>query len=314
MSCVAVLGLGSWGEALAVTLARKGHKVVGWARRAEKVEAVRHDPLWSSLPHLRATRELDVALKDAAWGVFALPAQVFRPFLREHGLAVPLLVACKGIETHTGLLLSEVAQEEKVRSPLGFLGGPHLAAEVRQGLPTAGTVASATLEWAQHVSALMDGPSFRVTPSLDDVGVQLMGALKNVLAVLSGLCLGAGWGQNARGALITVGLREVQTLVTALGGSPDTLVTQAGLGDLFVTCSSEDSRNTRFGVAWAQGKKPSPQAPLAEGFFTLQGVHERASALGLRLPLLGALAHLLHNPSEKLSDPQRLPHLLEHLS
>ena len=317
---IAVLGLGQWGEALALTLARRGHTVLGWTRDRDKAQAFQTIPHWAPWPNLKATCVLEEALTSASWAVIALPAQRLRAFVALHAASLqslPLLLTCKGIEEESGLFPSEILRHENITSPLGFLAGPHLASEVAQGLPTAGTVAGTCPRWATTIAQSLDQPCFRVRTTPDLVGLELMGALKNVLAIVSGLAMGARWGQNARAGLLTVGLEEVRALCKALGGEADTFLTQGGIGDFLVSCMTQEARNSRFGMAWAQGQMPSPHHPLAEGFFTLQGVLKRAHTLTLKLPLLETLGRLLATP---LLTPtpsfqrESLSQLLEHLT
>ena len=306
-----IIGAGAWGEALGLTLARAGHNVTLWGRNSAKITALQTSPLWHTCPTLQGTCSLEAALDSAHTLVFALPAQTFRAFFSAHPPLVPVVVASKGIELSTGALLSEVARDMGLAVPLGFLGGPHLAGEVRQGLPTAGTLASVHKDFGEKTAATFQHPGFKLTFCADAVGVQVVGALKNVLAIAGGLVMGASGGENARAALLTQGLQEMGLFAQALGAFKETLWTQAGIGDVMLSCLSPHARNARFGLAWGRGETPDPLNPLAEGFFTVQAVHKRAQSLGLTLPLLTTLKDLLHEKATPLSPSSLLTLLME---
>lgn len=309
MARVTVIGAGAWGVALALTAARAGQTVTLWGRQPKKLALLSDLPWWS--PALERTSHLEKALGEAENLIFALPAQTFRAFFEHTPPHVPLIIACKGIETESGLLLSEIVQSWRWKIPFGFLGGPHLASEVSQGLPTAGTLGISHFSHDEAWMYLLQHANFKLTLSSDLIGVQVAGALKNVFAIVAGLAMGAGWGENACAALLTQGLQEMHQLGEALGADKATFWTQAGIGDFMLTCLSPRSRNTRFGIRLAGGENPDPQAPLAEGFFTVRAVVKRAQKRGLSLPMIETLHSLLETP-ESIS--KLLPQLLEILT
>ncbi len=309
MSRVAILGAGAWGRALAATAVRAHHQVSVWARNLEK-----WTPLKGNEGPLEVTLYSDLGdvLAAADGIIFALPAQTVRSFLTQNPLPVrPLLFGCKGIEGQTGFFLSEVLEDLGLPHPVGFLGGPHLATEVVQGLPTAGTIGAFSLELAQFMSSLLHHSGFHITACEDPLGVQVVGALKNVFAVLGGLILGAGLGENARSALLTEGFGEINRLGQWVGASEKTLWSQAGLGDFMLTCLSLHSRNTQFGLRLARGENPSPHDPLAEGFFTTHALQKRAHENHLSLPLVARLSDILNSPEQAST---LIPSLMECLS
>ena len=281
---VAVLGAGSWGTALAVLLAGNGQPTRLWARDPAQVELMvrsRRNPRYLSdipLPEeLRPTADLEAAVADAAVVLVVVPASGFRAVLAELGPHLRpearLAWASKGLETGSGRLLHEVALE--VLGParaLAAVSGPTFAREVALGLPTAITVASADAGFAADLAARLHNPRFRAYTSDDLIGVELGGAVKNVLAIAAGIADGLGFGANTRAALVTRGLAELMRLGVALGGQRDTFMGLVGLGDLVLTCTDDQSRNRRIGLALARGQS------LAEACATVQQVAEGVNA------------------------------------
>jgi len=304
-----ILGAGAWGSALALTATRSQEasrqQVQVWGRRPPYIEEAAASSSLSVFTDLSALAD---ALKAASLGVVAVPTQELRSFLTDVLLPphLPLLLTSKGLELQTGLLVSEMVASLGLPNPIGFLAGPHLASEVRKGQPTRGTCAAQTLEWAQTMASAFHGPMFQLTPWADLIGVQVAGALKNIFAVASGLLVGAGVGDNGRAAFLTLGFGEMQIFGQALGAQPETFMTQAGLGDFMLTCYSPLSRNFQFGFKLARGEHPDPRAPLAEGFFTAQAIQKRAVSLGLKMPALDKLVHVLAKPAPPLSEIETL--------
>ncbi|EHQ88199.1 NAD(P)H-dependent glycerol-3-phosphate dehydrogenase [Desulfosporosinus youngiae] len=262
MSKVAVYGAGSWGSALAVLLAKAGHQVALIGRHEAEMEQMKkHRENAHYLPGVVLPPGLlpttDLNLLNTELVVFCVPshsvreaARLVRPYLREGCIVVN---TAKGMEEGTYLRLSEVLTEELPQNPVAVLSGPSHAEEVGRDMPTTVVVAS-EVGTAQTVQDMMMTPKFRVYTNPDVIGVELGGALKNVIALCTGIAEGLGFGDNTKAALMTRGLAEIARLGVALGGNPLTFAGLSGVGDLIVTCTSLHSRNRRAGVALGQGK------------------------------------------------------------
>jgi glycerol-3-phosphate dehydrogenase (NAD(P)+) len=286
----AVLGGGSWGTALAAHLARAGHDVSLWLRDAAVAEAIagRHEnprylPGRPLPPALAATTDLQRAASGAEMVVVVLPSSACREGYRALAAVVApgatLVSATKGLETRTLLRMSAVAAEELPGRPLAVLSGPSFAAEVLDGQPTAVVVAADRLDVAERVQHALSTRSFRVYSSDDVVGVEMAGALKNVIAIAAGIIDGLGLGHNTLAALITRGLAEIARLSVACGARADTLAGLAGLGDLVLTCTGALSRNRHVGQALGRGA--TLDEALAETAMVAEGVRTTPAACGL---------------------------------
>jgi glycerol-3-phosphate dehydrogenase (NAD(P)+) len=307
---IAVLGAGSWGTALAIQLSRTGHPTRLWGRNTLHLAEIQQARLNrrylpdAALPaNLAICTELAGALKEVREVLIAVPSHAFRGVLEqlqprlEAGMRVAW--ATKGFEVGTGKLPHQVAREVLGTSwPTAVLSGPTFAKEVGAGLPTAMTVASADEHFATSLAQSLSGGTFRAYTSSDIVGVEVGGAVKNVLAIGAGIADGLGYGANTRIALITRGLAEMTRLGEALGAQRETFMGLAGLGDLVLTCTDNQSRNRRFGIALAQGK--SPQQALAEthqvieGYQAARAVHEVSTRLKIDMPICLAIYRILY--------------------
>jgi glycerol-3-phosphate dehydrogenase (NAD(P)+) len=307
---VAVLGAGSWGTALAIQFARAGHPTRLWTRSAADAAAMRSGRTNQRyLPDARFPdaieihQDLAAAVRGAVAIIIAVPSHALR------GLLValkPLLArdarlawATKGIELDTGKLPHQVAYEVLGdRYPVAVLSGPTFAREVGMGLPTAMTIASPDADFAGQLAKSLHASNFRAYTSTDIVGVEVGGAVKNVLAVGAGLCDGLGFGANTRIALITRGLSEIMRLGIALGAQAETFMGLAGLGDLVLTSTDNQSRNRRFGLALAAGK--TVQQALAEigqvveGYSAARAVHAVALREHVDMPLTTGIYSILY--------------------
>ena len=296
---IGVVGAGAWGTALAVVGARAGHSVTLWGRDPGAVERMARERMNAAyLPGiaLPATIRLTTAIDevaDAGMVLLAVPAQQLRPVVRLlPGHAALLVITAKGLERATGLRLSEVVRAERPDAVIAALSGPSFALEVARGLPTAVTIASDDLAVARSVADGIAGQAFRPYPSDDLLGVELAGALKNVVAIAAGVTMGKGLGENARAALITRGLAELTRLALALGARRETLMGLAGLGDLLLTATSLTSRNTSFGYALAKGRRPDELmggGKLSEGAFTAEAACRLGDRVGVELPIAEAV-------------------------
>jgi len=307
---IAVLGAGSWGTALAALIARHGHPTVLWGRDADGIAAIaeRHEnPRYLpgiALPDsLRATTDMASALHGAGLVLVAVPSHAFAETL--HALAphrpagVGVAWATKGFEPGSGRFLHEVAAERLGDGvPLAVVTGPSFAKEVAAGLPTALTVHSDDAAFAQAVADVLHGPAFRAYTGDDMLGAELGGAMKNVLAVATGVADGMQLGLNARAGLITRGLNEMLRLNRAIGGQPETLMGLAGLGDLVLTCTGDLSRNRRLGLALGRGQSIDDAVreigQVVESMQTADEVMRQADKHGVELPISRAVQAVLH--------------------
>lgn len=263
----AVLGAGAWGTALAIHLARGGHRVVLWGHRPEHVarlartrENARYLPGVMFPPALSLETDLAVAAADAAYLLIAVPSEVFAGTVAAVAplSGAPVFWATKGLDPDTGRPLHERAGALLgAGRGIGVLSGPSFAREVARGLPTAVAVAASNRGLARRFATLVHGPTFRAYVSTDLAGVELGGAAKNVIAIAAGISDGLGLGANARAGLITRGLAELRRLGRELGARPATLMGLAGLGDLVLTATDDQSRNRRFGLALGRGSTVS---------------------------------------------------------
>ena len=306
---IAVLGAGAWGTALAAAAAAAGHDTRLWARDAAQAAAIRaahantrYLPEVALPPALEATADLPVALAHGAGAdgllVIATPMAGLRGLLQLLPDGVPALWLCKGFEAGTGLLGHEIARALRPGLPCGVLSGPSFALEVARGLPTALVAASGDAELAARAVQAFHGGALRIYTSTDVVGVEVGGALKNVLAIATGIVDGLpGAGLNARAALITRGLAEMTRLGVALGARADTFMGLSGLGDLVLTATGSLSRNRAVGLALAAGRSlPEALAELghvAEGVPTAAVALARAQALGVEMPITAAVVAVL---------------------
>ena len=309
MRRIAVIGGGAWGTALALVAARAGANVALWARDPAIVEAInrRHEnpvylPGITLDPAIAATTEPQVALDQAEAALLIVPAQFMggvlsrlKPLLPP---GMPLLLCAKGIETETLRTMSELACELAPDCPIAVLSGPSFAAEVARDLPAAVTIASRDAGLAERFTATLGTARFRPYRSQDPVGVEIGGAVKNVLAIACGIVEGRGLGDNARAALVTRGLSEMIRLGLAKGAQAETFRGLSGLGDLVLTCTAGQSRNYTLGVALGRGM--SLEAALAgrrsvvEGVATAAAVARLAARLQVEMPITAAVDGVLH--------------------
>lgn len=307
---VAVLGAGSWGTALAALIARGGHATTLWGRDPVVAEAIstRHEnPAYLpglALPAtLAATTDLAAALRGADLVLVVVPSHAFAETLRALAPLRPpeagVAWATKGFEPGSGRFLHEVAGELLGPDvPLAVVTGPSFAKEVTQGLPTALTVHGNDGGFVRDVASVLHGPAFRAYTGDDMVGAELGGAMKNVLAVATGVADGMQLGLNARAGLITRGLNEMLRLNHAIGGRAETLMGLAGLGDLVLTCTGDLSRNRRLGLALGRGQSIADAVreigQVVESVQTADEVMRQAERAGVELPISSAVQAVLH--------------------
>jgi glycerol-3-phosphate dehydrogenase (NAD(P)+) len=302
---IAILGAGAWGTALAIHFAPR-HRVKLWSRNPEQIGSMSRDRQNArylsghAFPSaLQLESDLDAACHNAELLIISVPTSAFRPMLQAIAdQSRPLIWVCKGLEPGTGKRLSQVAEEVLPPSmQRGVLSGPSFAQEVANDLPTALTLASSDAEFARRVAGELHGGSLRIYTSDDVTGVEIGGALKNVMAIAAGISDGLGFGHNARAALITRAAAEMARLGVALGGHTETFMGLTGMGDLILTCTGELSRNRQVGLKLAEGKSlPEILEELghvAEGVNTAREAIKLADQLGVDMPITGAVKRIL---------------------
>lgn len=312
---LAVVGGGSWGTALAVHLGRAGHAVALWLRDADVAEAIlRRRENDAYLPGVAVpagvvpTLDLAESCQGVEVAFVVIPSQFCRPIYRGLRDVLPpgagIVSATKGLELHTWRRMTEVAGEEAPGRTCAVLSGPSFALEVGLGQPTAVVLASRDRAYAEALQRAVSTPSFRAYTSDDVVGVELAGALKNVIAIAAGIVDGLGLGHNTVAALVTRGLAEIARLGVASGGRADTFAGLAALGDLVLTCTGRLSRNRRLGQALGRGQTvveatasladSRGHTMVAEGVLTTLAACALAAAAGVEMPIASAMRDVLH--------------------
>ena len=309
MKRLAIIGGGAWGTALALAARRAGTDITIWARDPAIAAAIneRHEnPVY--LPgialdlNIAATTGLGQAIAGAEAALLAVPAQFLRDVLAalapHLSTSLPLLLCAKGIEIVTLMTMSELTAELSPQSPVAVLSGPSFAAEVARDLPTAVVIASRDRALAERFTAALGSARFRPYLSEDPIGVELGGAIKNVLAIACGIVDGRRLGDNARAALITRGLAEMTRLGVAKGARAETFAGLSGLGDLVLTCGGAQSRNHALGFALGQGLTLEAalggRRSVVEGIATAASVTALAARLGVEMPIANAVEAVLH--------------------
>jgi len=324
MATLAIVGAGAWGTALACHAARLDHTVTMWALEPEVAEEI--DTRHTNSPYLpdislpagiRASSVAAEAVSGAEVVILVPPSKHLRSVSRLLADAVSpeavVIVASKGIEEESLKLMSEVLAEtmpDVGEQRLAFLSGPSFAREVAQGLPTDVVLASREMRAARVVQPMLHSPMFRVYSSPDPVGVQVGGAVKNVVAIAAGACDGLNFGTNARAALITRSLAEIARLGVSLGAEPLTFLGLAGVGDLVLTCTGDLSRNRTLGRQIADGVDPkeylASRRSIAEGFFTSAAAYHLSRKLDVDMPITDHVFHVLHRGRPLLEAVQLL--------
>ena len=301
-----MLGAGAWGTALAIAF-HPSHSVRLWSRAGASREALRRERASPYLPgvvlpgSVAIEEDLRAAIGEADLVIAATPTAGLRETLSAVASLradAPVLFACKGFETATGLLPHQVTAQALPAARLtGALSGPSFALEVAQGLPAALTVASTDAAFASQMATALNGPRLRLYSSTDLIGVELGGALKNVIAVAAGIADGLSLGRNARAALITRGLAEIARLGQALGGRPETFMGLTGLGDLVLTCTGDLSRNRTVGLRLAKGETLAAilasLGHVSEGVASARAAAQLAAAHGIEMPITAAVCRVL---------------------
>lgn len=322
---IAVLGAGSWGTALAIQLARNGLQVRLWGhdpahlrRLAELRENTEYLPGFELAANISPEESLPAAIAGCKYLLVAIPSKGFRSLLQDLEPLldndVALFWASKGFEIDSGLLLHEVIQQVLPEHRYGVISGPTFASEVARGLPAAIACAGNDEATTAAFAERLRGHHFRAYTTTDMIGVELGGALKNVLAIAVGVADGLGFGANTRAALMTRGLSEIMRLSTSMGAQQETMMGLAGLGDIILTCTDNQSRNRRFGLAIGQGKTVA-QAEIeveqtVEGLPAAKAIYNKARQLQLDLPIINEVYRLLYedkNPQDAVRDLEKRP-------
>ena len=305
---IAVIGAGSWGTAIAILLSSKGYNVRLWdvnPKRAENLIADRENKQY--LPNIKFPNtlhpiiEIEEVLAGAELAIFAAPAQQFRvaldnalPYIEKDTKIVNL---AKGIEQHTLLRMSEIAYQKVPRENYAVLSGPSHAEEVGLQKPTTVVVASTSKETAEYVQDVFFAENFRVYTSQDVIGVELGGALKNIIALGAGISDGMEFGDNAKAALMTRGIAEISRLGVAMGADIHTFSGLSGVGDLIVTCTSMHSRNRRCGLAIGEGKGVKEAVDsvgmVVEGMYTAEAAYELAKKYDVEMPIVEGIYEII---------------------
>ncbi len=306
---IAVLGAGAWGSALAINLSTR-HQIHLWTKdpdHAIEMDRQRKNqaflPGYSLPESLKITSVLEEALEAANLALIVVPVAGLRDTLRAIAVSrfkVPIIWGCKGFESETTNLPHQIAEEEfsDLLPPCGVLSGPSFAQEVAQGLPTALTLASRDVDFAREIAIELHSAKLRIYTSEDVIGVETGGAIKNVITIAAGISDGIGFGHNARAALITRGLFETTRLGLGLGGSMETFMGLAGVGDLILTCTGDLSRNRQVGLMLAEGKSLedilNTLGHVAEGVHTANSVLQLGHRFNIEMPITQAVCDILH--------------------
>ena len=310
---ITILGAGAWGTSLARLLCKGNHQVTLWGHVAAWLDEIRHSgrnerflPGINLPPSLILQPDLAAAIAGAEGLVVAVPSQPFREVTRNLADYTGFVVSVtKGIEYQTGLTMCGVLAETAPQAKAAALSGPTFAIEVARDVPTAMVVASRDPETANRVQQLFNRPAFRVYTSPDLLGVEMGGALKNVIAIAAGVSDGLGFGDNSKAALVTRAVVEIRRLGVACSAQPETFTGLSGLGDLMVTCFSRHSRNRGFGERVGKGEKPADIAAsmlaVAEGYPTARSAYQLARKLNVVTPVIDEVFSTLYegkNPGE----------------
>lgn len=307
---IGVIGAGAWGTALAMLANRAGSRATLWTRNEQVIDSVQsrrenaqYLPDLFIDPAIAITRDMN-ALHECDILIMTIPAQSVRTVTISLSdivsASVPIIIATKGIERGSLMLMSEVMQSIMPHNPYAILSGPNFAREAAQGLPTATVLATHHPQAAEKITFALGGKYFRIYTGDDPVGAQIGGALKNVLAIAAGIVSGKGLGENARAAVITRGIAEIARFAKAKGGREETLLGLSGIGDILLSCSSPKSRNYSLGVTLGRAQQAvtpellvSRGVGLTEGVATADSVTQLAHKLGVNMPIMFAVHEIL---------------------
>ncbi len=313
---ITIIGAGAWGTTLSILFAENKHNVVLWAHEKGVVKEIndfgenKKFLKGIQLPKIiTATNNLDQATEKADLIVFVVPTQHLREVIKNTKTKVPILSAAKGIEIKTGKRPSEILKEH-FKKDIAVISGPNLAHEIAKGLPAASVVAAIDEGQAKQIQKLLMSQRFRVYTQNDTIGVEIGGALKNIIAIASGIVDGLALGENARSGLIVRGIREIASLGQALGAKEQTFYGLSGIGDLILTCGSTMSRNHSVGVKLAEGLNinqiTSNMQEIAEGITTTKAVDQLAKKLKIEMPITSQIFEVLFKKKDPYLAAQNL--------
>ncbi len=309
MTTVSVIGAGSWGTALAQVYTKAGHHVTLWAREKEQADSLNKTrenltylPGYKLDERMRVTNDLERALQSDIL-LCVIPAQHVRSILQRMNPFVQagqtIVLCAKGIEIETGRTLVDIVHEECPQAECAVLTGPTFAHELMEGMPSAATLACSNPVHADRITEALSNTTLRLYKTTDVIGAQAGGAIKNVIAIACGMIEGLGLGESARAALVTRGLAEIARLTVALGGKRDTLMGQCGIGDLMLTCSSQQSRNFSLGFQLGQGEKLADilaaRKGVTEGVSTARAAAELARHYDVDMPIVKMVCACLYD-------------------
>ncbi len=306
---VGVIGGGSWGTTISQLLARNKHRVIVWTRNKEVIKSInsehinkRYFPDYKLSSFIKATDSMAEVADNSTVIFVVVPSKVFREIVGRLGNFVTgehiLISATKGVEEKTYRTMSAILKEETPVKKVGVISGPNIAEEIMQGHPSATIVASRFDRVITKVKSLLNHRLFNIYSSYDVIGVEIAGAFKNVVAIASGIAHGMSFGVNTFSYLMTEGLQEMNLLGKAMGAKPETFITLAGIGDLIATCTSQYSRNFRFGKALAEGLRVDEALEkinqTVEGIYATEVMFEYSRMHGVALPLLKAAHNVIY--------------------
>ncbi|MFV9875127.1 MAG: NAD(P)H-dependent glycerol-3-phosphate dehydrogenase [Rickettsiales endosymbiont of Dermacentor nuttalli] len=306
---IGIIGGGAWATALGMIAAQTTEKVVLWTRNQNVVMSINSEHINRQyLSHIMLPQNIHSTnnLKEIIYSeliIIAIPTQNLRDIIIELenlnlSSKIPLIICCKGVEQNSLLLMSEVVQEILPLHKIAILSGPNFANEIAQGLPAATSLAASDLKLAKQLAEELSNNNFKIYYTDDVVSVQLAGAIKNVVAIASGIITGKNLGENAKAALITRGIAEIKRLSIVKGGNIETLMGLAGIGDLLLTCSSHKSRNMSFGIELSKGQsiesiqKSGPK--IVEGIISAKSIYELSMKLGIEMPICKSVYQILY--------------------
>jgi glycerol-3-phosphate dehydrogenase (NAD(P)+) len=307
MTTVSIIGAGAWGVALALVAERNHKKVMLYAHLPEEYESLKKQRETSRLPGVKIPANIHVtddiaSASQANIILIVVPAQAMRSAIQKIAAAVKddsyVVVCAKGIEVATGLLMSDVIREFLPSHPVSVLSGPTFAREVALGLPAIASLASPEMTTSRWLASSLGHDRLRLYPSTDVIGLQVAGALKNVIAIASGIVTARHLGENARAAIIVRGLAEMTRLGVALGAEEETFQGPAGIGDLLLSATSPQSRNFSLGLSIGKEGYKQEDIGLTEGAFTARAVMKLANQLGVEMPICQAVCHILDHQGE----------------
>ncbi len=309
MSNIAVIGSGSWGIAIAIHLAKLGHNVKVWSFLKEEADLINNEKKCKFLPgveklpnNIYATQNFEECIKESEYIFHVTPSKVVRNTVKQYKKFVtnqPIIMCSKGFESDTLETLDEIIEEELPNNPIAVFSGPSHAEEVSHGVPTAMVLASKNNRLLSELQELLMNENMRIYLSNDVKGVELGGALKNIIAFCAGILVGMNLGDNSFAALITRGLAEIARLGVALGGKAETFHGLSGLGDLIVTCSSKYSRNRKAGMLIGEGKTVEETRKevgmTIESIDNIEVAYKLKNMYGIEMPIVTAVYDVLYN-------------------